>query len=126
MYNKEAAQTCRRRGVGGTCGACTGPRRVLVLSRLARRARAAVGPRATLDARAKFLFLWYGNQLQLVVFTPWREDLVGLVIHETEPRVGGFHSAEVILEAQPRLVAVFLYQLSSPPILKDVLMFLPL
>ena len=51
----------------------------------------------------------------MAVITPWREDLVGLVIHETEPRVGGFHSAKVILEAQPRLVAVLLYQLAQSP-----------
>ena len=45
VLRKEAVQTCRRRGVGGTCGACTCPRRVLVLACLARCARAAVGPR---------------------------------------------------------------------------------
>jgi len=54
VLHKEAAQTCRRRGVAGACGACCGPRRVLELAFLARRACAAVGPRVPGDARAVF------------------------------------------------------------------------
>ena len=45
VLRKEAAQTCRRHGVGRTCCACCGPRCVLVFACLARRARAAVWPR---------------------------------------------------------------------------------
>ena len=52
VLHKEAAQTCRRHGVVRTGGACTGPRRVLVLSLLARRAHATVGPRVPGVARA--------------------------------------------------------------------------
>ena len=52
VLHKEAAQTCRRRGVAGACGARCGPRRVLELAFLARRACAAVGPRVPGDARA--------------------------------------------------------------------------
>jgi len=47
-------QTCRRHGVVGTCGASTGSLRVLVLACLARRARAAVGPRVPCVALAVF------------------------------------------------------------------------
>ena len=47
-----ACSTCRRRRVARTCRAGSPSRRLLVRSRLARRARAAVGPRVSGDALA--------------------------------------------------------------------------
>ena len=65
------------------------------------------------------------DQFEQRVWSPRREDRVGLVIHEAEPRVlrvrRKLPRARVVADTLPRLVPINLHQLAQTPRLRQVL-----